>query len=392
MKSKYTCLVNGLSLVPPLSGVGRATFELCKRIFKNGGIWTPLYYYGYYSRNLLGSEEPNEARETFKDKILKSAVSVVRSNSLLKRAARASMNAFATLLRNKKNEALLYWEPNHVILEMHRAKHKMLTIYDLSCLLYPQWHPQERLDFFNAHFLPGVKNADIIVTGSETIRREVIDKLRVTEDRVLSVFCGVDHELFRPLPEDSLAAFRKNANLPESYVLFVGSLEPRKNLTTLLDAWLSLPKRITNAHKLVLISNAGWENVNIIEKIRQGESEGSVYLRTDVPNCDLPYYYNLAELVVYVSLYEGFGLPPVEAMACGTPVLASDIPTHKEILGEAAMYVDPVNAKAMAEYLEALLTTPPDRVRAAEKCLARAAIYNWDSAANGHLSIMENFM
>ena len=394
MKSKYTCLVNGLSLVPPLSGVGRVVFELCKRIFYEGSAWKPIYYYGYYSDKMMTYQTPNETgevRETIKDKIFKTAVSVVRSNRILKRAARMAINTLSAIRRNKKNEALLYWEPNHVILEALRSKYKLLTIHDLSCFLYPQWHPRERLDFFNAFFLPGVKKADIIMTVSDTIRREVVEIFGVPEDRVLCIHNGVDHELFRPIPEDDLAVFSRQANLPENYVLCVGSLEPRKNLAVVLDAWLSLPRLITNTNKLILVSNAGWENVSIMEKIRKGESEGSISLRMEVPNYDLPYYYNLAEFVMYLSLYEGFGLPPVEAMACGTPVLASDIPTHREVLGDAAIYVDPRNTKEIAECLEAMLTASLDKKRTIEKCIKRASLYNWDIAARKYLSIMGNF-
>lgn len=388
MNAKYTCLVNGLSLLPPLSGVGRMVFELCRRIFHPDGALTPLYYYGYYSRNLLDLETPDETGKNFKGKVLKSALSAVRSNYILKRAARVIVNQIAALRRPDKNAALLYWEPNHVILEALEAKHRLLTIHDLSCLLHPQWHPRERLDFFDAHFFSGVKKADLIVTVSDTIRREVVERLQVPEDRVLSIYNGVDHEIFRPLSEDSKAMFRVKADLPERYILCVGSLEPRKNLTALLDAWLSLPKRITSAYKLLLISNAGWENEEIMGKIRKGE--GSVLLRTDVPTRDLPYYYNLAELFVYVSLYEGFGLPPVEAMACGTPVLASGIPTHREVLGDAAIYVDPGCASKIAECLEALLTTPPDRKEAKKKCLERAALYSWEKSACKYRSVMKN--
>ena len=387
---RRTCLVNGLPLMPPLSGVGRAVLELCRRVFHPGGTWTPLYYYGYYSRNLMDLETPAAAGKNFKENALKSALSVLRSNYFLKRAARAVLGKFSAHGLADREDAPLYWEPNHVILETLGAKHKMLTIHDLSCLLYPQWHPRERLDFFSAHFLPGVEKADVIVTVSDAIRREIVDRLRVPEDRTFYVHNGVDHELFRPLPEESLAMFRANADLPDRYVLCVGSLEPRKNLAALLDAWLSLPGRVTKGHKLLLIANAGWENGDIMEKIHRGKS--SVILRRDVPTRDLPYYYNLAEFFVYVSLYEGFGLPPVEAMACGTPVLASGIPAHREVLGDAAMYVEPGSAGKIAESIEAMLTAPPGGERTALKLLERASLYSWDKAAGKYRSIMENFL
>jgi len=117
-----------------------------------------------------------------------------------------------------------------------------------------------------------------------------------------------------------------------------------------------------------------------------------VFLRSDVPTRDLPYYYNLAELFVYVSLYEGFGLPPVEALACGTPVLASDIPVHREVLGDAAMYVESGNVKVMAECLEALLAAPPDREKTTEKRLERASLYSWEEAAYKYLAIMGSLL
>jgi len=182
--NSHTCLVNGLSLMPPLSGVGRVVFELSRRIFRPGGIWSPLYYYGYYSHGLMDLEAPDEAGDNFKRRIFKSALSVVRSNYILKRAARMVVGAFAAIGRPEKNAALLYWEPNHVILEALEAKHRLLTIHDLSCMLHPQWHPRERLDFFNAHFLPGVEKADLIVTDSNVIRHEVMDILRIPELRL----------------------------------------------------------------------------------------------------------------------------------------------------------------------------------------------------------------
>jgi len=278
-----------------------------------------------------------------------------------------------------------------VILESIEAKHRLLTVHDLSCMLYPLWHPRERVDFFNARFLPGIEKADLIVTVSDTVRHEVLEKLRVPEDRVITIHNGVDHTLFRPMPEESREMFRKRAKLPETlgkYVLCVGSLEPRKNLTTLLDAWLSLPERVLNTYKLLLISNSGWENEAIMKKIREGKN--SVLLRTDVPTHDLPYYYSFAEFFVYVSLYEGFGLPPVEAMACGTPVLASDIPVHREVLGDVANYVEPGNTKTMAECLEALLAASP---RGLSSCyLERALLYNWDKAACKYLAVMDRFL
>ena len=316
------------------------------------------------------------------------AIGVVRSNYILKRVVRKAMRICG---RFHRAEARLYWEPNHVLLGDIRARHRLLTIHDLSCMLYPQWHPRDRLEFFNANFLPGVEKAGMVVTVSETVRREVVEHVGVPEDRTAFVHNGVDHELFRPRPKGELEAFRERRSPPERYVLCVGSLEPRKNLKNLLQAWLGLPETAHGGRKLLLISNAGWENADIRRLILKGEEAGRVALTTDAATFDLPYYYCLADFFVYISLYEGFGLPPLEAMACGTPVLASDIPVHREILGDAAEYVDPEDAGAIAERLEDLLTRPPDREAQARACVQRASLYSWDKAAAEYSEIMKRF-
>jgi glycosyltransferase involved in cell wall biosynthesis len=376
--------------MPPLSGVGRATFELCRRIFRPGDDWTPLYYYGWYTRNLLDLESTGSVEKKFKSRALKTALSVVRSNDLLKRAARGMLEVCAGLGSPKDGSPRLYWEPNHVILQHLEARFRLLTLHDLSCLRHPEWHPRERLDFFNSRFLPGIQRADGIVTVSEAIRREVMNTLKLPEDRVICVHNGVDRERFRPLPGDELERFRLERGLREGFVLCVGSLEPRKNLTNLLDGWLSLPKRLRSGYRLLLIGNAGWSNEDVMKKIR--ENGDSILLRSDVPAEDLPRYYNLAEFFVCVSLYEGFSLPPLEALACGTPVLASDIAVHREILRDGAVYVNPGSAAKIAEALEVFLTAPPDRGTARKKGVERAGNFTWEAAALQYRSIMKNFL
>jgi glycosyltransferase involved in cell wall biosynthesis len=360
------------------------TRELCGRIFGEGSSWSPVYYYGWYSRKLLdldGRQPENAGRAGF----ARTALDIVRSNYILKRAARRAARFCGGLYRGT---ASLYWEPNHVLLERIRARRKLLSVHDLSCLLHPEWHPRERLDFFDSRFLPSVREADIIVTVSEAIRREVVELAGVPEERTRFVHNGVDRALFRPLPEEALARFRLSRALPERYILCVGSFEPRKNLNCLLNAWLRLPSRARDGRRLMLIGNAGWENGDIIESIRRGEEAGAVSVVKDAPDADLPYYYNLAEFFVYISRYEGFGLPPLEAMACGLPVLASDIPAHREVLADAAEYVDPNDAEAVAGRLEELTLKSSDRKSVAEKCVKRASLFSWDKSALEYEKIM----
>jgi glycosyltransferase involved in cell wall biosynthesis len=232
----------------------------------------------------------------------------------------------------------------------------------------------------------------MIVTVSETIRGELIEHTGVSGDRVKFVRNGVDHAIFRPLPEGEVEKFRARRSLPERYLLCVGSLEPRKNLKNLLAAWLCLPESVRDGRVLLLVANAGWMNADIMSRIEEGERLGAVSLARNVTTGDLPFYYNGAELFLYLSFYEGFGMPPLEAMACGTPVLASDIPVHREVLGDAAAYAPPGDVRAIAERIEDFLVNPPDRKTVSSRGVGRASSYSWEKSAGEYNALMKNFI
>ena len=379
-EKKSVCLVDGFSLVPPLTGVGRSTLELCRRLFGGFGFFTPLYYYGYYSSRLMDDVSNEYAPAS----LVRSRIAeTVRSVPFLKRAVRKALRIYGTW---KAQKADLYWEPNHVVLEQLQAKHILVTVHDLSCLLYPEWHPKERLDFFGAYFGKGIQRADLVVTDTAYIRHEVLEYLHLSEDRVSCIPCGVDHNLFYPMDKEETESFRRLKNLPERFVLCVGSIEPRKNLLRLLEAWKRLPSRVTSGRELLLIGEKGWEN-DAIKRVLQ-EEKGHVRWLGYVPVADLPYYYNLAELFVYPSLYEGFGLPPLEAIACGTPVLLSDIAVHREVCGDVPLYVTPNDTDEIAQALEAALSCSHNPIPLME----RAALYDWSKSAAAYEKKMSDML
>lgn len=375
MMSKKLCIVNGLSLVPPLTGVGRVTLELCRRLYGEDSDFKPLYWYGYYASRLWDEESAGgEGVPSW----YRRCAGAVRRVPGLRRVVRKVLYVAGNL---RCRRADLYWEPNHVVMDALRAPRTLVTVHDLSCLLYPQWHPRERLDFFNAYFIKGLRRADHIVTVSETVRGEVLEHLRLPGCRVSSIPNGVNLDHFIPLSPDAVQRFRESRRLPERFVLCVGSIEPRKNLTRLIEAWDRLPPKLRNGCKLLLLGGSGWENTDIMRAIHDS---ADVHWVGYVPYGELPYYYNAAELFVYPSLYEGFGLPPLEAMACGTPVLVSDIPVHREVCSDVAAYVSPWDSAQMAEVLEALL----DARRRTEGLRDRASRFDWGASAKGYARLM----
>nr|WP_256502708.1 glycosyltransferase family 1 protein [Desulfuromonas sp. KJ2020] len=182
-----------------------------------------------------------------------------------------------------------------------------------------------------------------------------------------------------------MLGLRERLHLPSRFVLFVGSIEPRKNLLRLLQAYQLLSDRLRREVKLVLAGFRGWENREVMAILKK--LEGDVHYLGYVTEQDLAALYNLADLFVYPSLYEGFGLPPLEAMACGCPVLVSRIASLPEVCGEAAAYLDPENVEEMTAELTRLLEDGTARGQLATKGLERAQLFSWERSAREHLAV-----
>ncbi len=255
----------------------------------------------------------------------------------------------------------------------------VVTVYDLSFLHYPQALTPARRAYLR--LLTGLtcRRARRVICISRSTARDVIESLGVAPEKVDVAAAGHDPARFRPLPPDEAAAFRRAKNLPERFWLFVGTLEPRKNLPTLLRAYATLPAR--QRPPLLLGGGKGWAYDGIFAAIEQLGLADSVrwlgYLAAD----ELPYWYNCAEVFVYPSVFEGFGLPVLEAMACGTPVVAAAASSLPEVVGEAGLCVPPHDVDAWADALRSVIADAGWRVQASQRGLAQASRYTWQDTA-----------
>jgi len=239
--------------------------------------------------------------------------------------------------------------------------------------------------YFDNSFYKNIYRSDMIITGSSYTKQEILDRLDFQEDKIRVIYHGVNHNLFKIYKDIEL-----DFELPPKFILSVGSIEPRKNLLGLLKAYNLLDKNIKNEYKLILVGFKGWENQEIMEIINQNRD--SIRYLGFISNSDLAKVYNLATCFVYPSFYEGFGLPIVEAMACGTPVITSNISSLPEVGGDAVVYVNPNDIRDIKEKIEMVLGDIVLQKEMIKKGLKRAKEFSWEKSAKEHIEVFKKVL
>jgi glycosyltransferase involved in cell wall biosynthesis len=256
-----------------------------------------------------------------------------------------------------------------------------LTIHDLTFLTYPDRFKQERRTYLWALTRLSARKASRIMTDSANTRQDVTRLLDVSADKIEVVYPGVD-PAFHPRPAEEIRAFRQSKGLPEQFILYVGTLEPRKNVDTLIRAYALLTERMPRVCPLVIAGARGWMVERIFAEVERAALGDRIRFPGYVEAAELPLWYGAASLFVYPSLYEGFGLPVLEAMACGTPVVVSDVSSLPEVVGDAGVRVDPRSSDQLADSLAEILQSSAKREQMAAAGLTRAASFTWERAAD----------
>ena len=283
----------------------------------------------------------------------------------------------------------IFHATNHMFPFPLRAVRTVLTIHDLTILLFPQFHPANRLALMGPALVPAARRADRIVTSSASSRDDILKLLPVEPDRVVVVPGGIE-PIFEPKSAGEVAARLGPLGLRAGqYLLFLGTIEPRKNLARLLQAVESAGSAIG---PLVLAGEEGWNNTEIREAVARLARDGRVRDLRYVPDDLRVMLYAGARAFVYPSLYEGFGMPPLEAIACGTPVLTSNVSSLPEVMGDAALFVDPQDVGAIASGLTRLWREDALRADLRARGLARAREFSWDRTARLMLDVYRDVL
>jgi glycosyltransferase involved in cell wall biosynthesis len=360
---------NATALTGPLTGVGQYAYQLALALQRLPGLELSLFYAGPFDREVRPRGNPHVAQLR---PAVRRYVPYAYEIARWKRQRR-----FTRGVRSLGLE--LYHEPNFLAYDFDGPL--VLTVHDLSWIRFPETHPAERVRAMHKYFEPGLKRAQVVLTDSEFVKREIVEVFGLDADRIRAIPIGLD-PVFRPMREDETrSALARHALRHGEYLLSVGTLEPRKNLERTVRAYGLLPAALRARYPLVIVGASGWRTQAIQAVLGPLVAGGEAKVLGYLDRGELAAVTAGATAMVYPSIYEGFGLPPLEAMGCGVPAVASNVSSPPEVVGDAGWLVEPLDVEAIAGAMRAALEDAPLRSALSAQALERSARFTWDACA-----------
>jgi len=371
---------NATPLLSPRTGIGQYCLNLMSEIEKKRVVDTHYFYADSWSDELLRDAPPNGVSGT---QLLKRTIGRTIPNLAYEIQQRWRGKHFRAGI--DAASPALYHEPN--FLAFKTSLPIVATVHDLSILRYPETHPKDRVAFMSKRIGKTIHRAGRIITDSEYVRQEVLAEFNLPPEKVVSVLLAAG-ERFAPVSSDQLPAALAPFDLqPGKYILAVGTLEPRKNLTTAIRAYVRLPEAVREEIPFVVAGMQGWRTEGLDREVAALIDKGQIRRLGFVPDDALPALYSGALFFVYPSLYEGFGLPPLEAMACGAPVIVSDRSSLPEVVGDAGLKVDALDVDGLAEAMNSLIEDDALRAELGQRGIERARGFSWRRCAEQTLDV-----
>jgi len=269
-----------------------------------------------------------------------------------------------------------------------RQGRSVVTIHDLSALLHPEKHRSRLVRRARLRLPLVVRFADRIITPTESVKQEVCQRFKVKPEKVTAIHSAARGS-FKPMPFAQSAELRKRLRIEDEFLLFVGTLEPRKNLLTLLKAFAQINTQTAHRPQLVIAGGEGWLMNDMFAFIKESGISERLRFTGYLSDEELRALYSSCKVFLYPSVYEGFGLPPLEAMACGAPVVAGRIPSLQEVLGSNARLVDPLDVNALARGIVELIEDEDQRQKLAAAGVEHARKFSWEKTARLTLEVYQ---
>ncbi|MNJ12646.1 Mannosylfructose-phosphate synthase [compost metagenome] len=361
----------------PLTGIGRYTYELALRLQQSSVITDLRFFAG---RRFLPS--------------LPTAADASGSGYDLKRAVQKNflaVEAYRLLMPVLRKRALkghgdfLYHSPNYFLPPF--AGRSVATFHDLSPFTWSHCHAPQLVRYLQKELLATLGRAGALITDSQYTRRELAEYFSWPIERIHAVPLASSAEFHPRSPQELCGALARHGLEAGGYSLFVGTIEPRKNIETLLDAYSRLPLNVRTRWPLILTGYHGWQSEAIHQRLETAKREGWARYLGFVPSEDLPLLFAGARLFAFPSLYEGFGLPVLEAMSSGVPVVCSNSSSLPEVAGEAALMCEPMDVESLTELLQKGLEDVSWRMTAIEQGLLHGAGFSWERCAMETLQV-----
>lgn len=358
---------NGTALMSPLTGIGQYARHLALGLMHDHDDLDLLFFYAHRFERQVGA----------------GAVPMVGTLRALVRQLVPHSYAISRGLQQRnfdkgvrENKFDIYHEPNFLAFKFDGPS--IITVHDLSWIRFPETHPAKRVAALHTYFEPGLRRASLVLTDSEFVKRELIEVFGIDAHRIRPVPLGLD-PVFRPMDaQQTLPVLTQHGLTHGQYFLSVGTMEPRKNIKTTVAAYSRLPEAVRQQHPLVMAGMKGWRTSSMEKVLAPLVASGQARMLGYLERSDLATITAGALTMVYPSIYEGFGLPPLEAMGCGVPAIASNVSSLPEVVGDTGLSVDPLDVVGLTEAMHTMTESPVLRAQLSERALARAAGFTWE--------------
>jgi glycosyltransferase involved in cell wall biosynthesis len=366
--------LDGFPLLTPLTGVGHYTFELARAL----AMLAPTDEFELVAPGPFPGSIIEGIRHNCPDNLR--AVNA-EANSIRRRR----WWTVGLPLYLRKASLDLFHGTNYEV-PLWSKRRSVLTIHDLSILLHPDTHRADLARRARRRLPVMARSASLIITAAECMKREICEHLHIKADRIV-VTPYAPRGGFQAMPAAQSSKTKQRLGIEDEFILFVGTVEPRKNLLTLVRAFEQILRQTSHRPQLVVVGAEGWLMDELFAFIKESALNDRLRLTGYLDDDDLRALYSSCTMFVYPSIYEGFGLPPLEAMACGAPVIASDIPIFQETLADAAHLVNPNDVAAIAASIVGMLEDENQRATFSRQGIERAAHFSWERTAQMTLDV-----